>query len=353
MHVQSFGASGVGQLKAHIMRERESGHYGNENIDSKRTVQNYHVLEVGDWDETIAKRIAAHEAVSGKKLRKDANLISSVVVTLPEAYRAPKKGPLSRLFKRSEEKMQAERERAFFEASALFLQGVFGGADNVLCAEVHKDETSPHMHFTFIPVVKEGVERKGKTRKAGTISADAVVTRQVLLDLHPNLDKHLRKILPWYKGGVMLDGAEKEGAKYVDIAELKATPHELVKGARKVAGLAKQEKTLEAREEALEARESASREMWPKVKRALDSADAKAKGYKATSEKLSLEVESLRKENADLKEELKARPTREEFSKACEDRSRAEERARQAEAKALRLEARIAQRGGKTRAGRD
>ena len=47
----------------------------------------------------------------------------------------------------------------FFNDSYEFLEKLVG-KENIVYAEVHYDEDTPHMHFYFLPVVNE-VKRKG------------------------------------------------------------------------------------------------------------------------------------------------------------------------------------------------
>lgn len=121
-------------------------------------------------------------------------------------------------------------EREFFEESYRFLADRYGGDKNVVCAEIHKDESGEaHLHFEFIPVtsytpnenlikvvqyLKEhpnetnvseiaraiGVSRKTVRRyrnkseadiKYEKISARDVINKHDLLTFHKDLQKHL------------------------------------------------------------------------------------------------------------------------------------------------------------------
>lgn len=64
-----------------------------------------------------------------------------------------------------------------------------------MCSEVHLDETTPHMHFAFIPVVKEKKIDK-KTQEEKTIyrvNAKKVVSRSDLRTLHPDMSDVMKK----------------------------------------------------------------------------------------------------------------------------------------------------------------
>ncbi|MGG3116196.1 MobV family relaxase, partial [Bacillus paranthracis] len=116
--------------------------------------------------------------------RKDVKVCADWVVTLPESL------------KDTSEKEQRE----FFEKTYEFLANRYGGEKNVLSANVHNDETRPHMHFAFIPVVWD----KKKLREK--VSAKEVLTRKELKTFHQDLDKFLKKEIPYiYKEGILND----------------------------------------------------------------------------------------------------------------------------------------------------
>ena len=53
-----------------------------------------------------------------------------------------------------DEKDIPEKVKTFFKDSYDFLEDLVG-KENIVYAEVHYDEDTPHMHFYFIPVVNE------------------------------------------------------------------------------------------------------------------------------------------------------------------------------------------------------
>ena len=80
-----------------------------------------------------------------------------------------------------------EEQRKFFEESYKFIGSRYG-KQNIAFATVHNDETTPHMHLGFVPVVYD--KAKGKTK----VSAKEVVTRQDLQTFHKDLDQHMKKV---------------------------------------------------------------------------------------------------------------------------------------------------------------
>ena len=161
-HLAHYKRSGAAPMLAHYERraELERG-YSRENIDASRTAGNYAIGADSPQALAAALRsrvdaaIAAHEADSGKAVRKDANVISDWVVTLPRD--CPR-----------------EDARRFFEVAVDLCRERYG-AENVLGGFVHMDEATPHAHIPVVPV------RDGRLRSA------KVFTRSDLRSFHKDL----------------------------------------------------------------------------------------------------------------------------------------------------------------------
>ena len=80
-----------------------------------------------------------------------------------------------------------EQHRAFFQEVYKFLENRYGKA-NTVQAVVHNDEATPHLHFLFIPAVKD-IKNRGATGEK--VCANDVLTRQELREFHPALQEHL------------------------------------------------------------------------------------------------------------------------------------------------------------------
>ena len=131
----------MGQIFAHVNREKNLiRKYGNADIDVSKTHLNYD-LQHGDID-VLQKRL---ESVSHTK-RHDLVACCGVVVTLP----------------RELENEPEHTQRAFFDWCKLFFDKKFG-EQNCIYATVHNDESTPHLHYGFVPTVTK--ERKQATRR--------------------------------------------------------------------------------------------------------------------------------------------------------------------------------------------
>ncbi|MDE6426168.1 MAG: plasmid recombination protein [Ruminococcus sp.] len=208
-HVAKYNKSAVGRMFAHYGRENRT--YSNECIDPERTHLNYNLVSHG-----MSQIDFLHQRLSEVKVqnRKDVNVMCDWIITAPKDL--PK-----------------EDLKRFFSFSFDFFSQRYG-KENVISANVHMGETTPHMHFAFVPVTED--KKKGGYK----VSAKEVLNRSDLQSLHEDLQHYLKNALG-YQVNVLngaTDGRNKE------IQELKA------KSAEEKAKKAKEE--LEKLEEKIE-----------------------------------------------------------------------------------------------------
>lgn len=178
-HITKFKSSAMGQIFAHINRERDQiSKYGNADIDPSKTPQNSTLFAGGI--EVLQKRV---NAVSHTN-RRDLVVCCGVVVTLPEEL------------KQKSRFLQDD----FFKACHAFLSEKFG-PENTVYSVVHHDETTPHLHFGFVPVVEQERKYRSKAKAGQTytqerISARDCVNREVLSSLHDELQAHISRYFP-------------------------------------------------------------------------------------------------------------------------------------------------------------
>lgn len=190
MHLAKYKRSSVASLIAHDERTIEN--HTNEKIDPSRSHLNYSLIDRGyDY---YQKRLSEVFCIN----RKDINTIGSLVITLPK-------------------EVHEEDEERFFQKTFEYFSEMFG-EKNVVSAEVHKDETTDHMHFKFIPVylqekeIKRGKD-KGKKIQREAVSFDEVCPRELFRSLHKDFQKHIDQELGYHVG--VLNGATK-GTKTVE-----------------------------------------------------------------------------------------------------------------------------------------
>lgn len=130
---QKIHTDGLKGIEIHNNRERPSK--SNPDIDRKRTVENYSLLDEGG--ESLNKRVNARckELSGGRKVRSDAVKMYDFIATAsPEDMK----------------RMSPAQQRQYFQDTTDFLIKKFGRA-NIMYAKVHMDETTPHMHVGIVP----------------------------------------------------------------------------------------------------------------------------------------------------------------------------------------------------------
>ena len=255
-HLAHYKRSGAAPMLAHYERraELERG-YSRENIDASRTAENYAIGAGSPQALAAALRsrvddaIAAHEADSGKAIRKDANVIGDWVVTLPK--NCPRGDA-----------------RKFFETAVDVCRARYG-AENVLGGFVHMDETTPHVHVPVVPV------------KDGRIRAAKVFTRSDLQRFHKDLGRAEDAALGRHVS-VELDPAQ-QGEKqlsHLGQAEYMAAKDEARKASEKASEARKAAETAERVRRAAESRKRDSEAAAEASERARKQAESAAEAAK-------------------------------------------------------------------------
>jgi hypothetical protein len=178
-----YGRSDVGQAAEYIIR-------GNENIDPNLTPLNYNLAAE---DQQLPQVDFIHKRTGEIRVQKraDVNVLCDWVITQPK-------------------ELPADRSRDFFESVYAFMRDRYGER-NVISAYVHMDETTPHMHFAFMPIVAD--RRRGGEK----LCAKELLTRKELQTFHNDLQNAVERDL-----GIevhLLNGATQDGNK--SITELK------------------------------------------------------------------------------------------------------------------------------------
>lgn len=190
-HLEKLTKGSLHGLTIHV--ERKSFKHSNKEIDIEKTHLNYSLLQ--DNSDAMTRLSNRLENVYMLN-RKNVNAACSWVVSLPVE-----------LNKNSEN----DKEKFFTEIHN-FMTERYGGIENVLYSEVHNDESTPHLHFAFVPVVWDENKQRNK------VSAKDVINRNELKIFHNELDKHLKNVIPGiYKGGIL----NEKTLPYNDVKDIK------------------------------------------------------------------------------------------------------------------------------------
>lgn len=245
MHFVKLKGTGATSIIFHCERGLSGEDYithSNECIDKSKTHLNYSLLSdnccypiINENGRQRYKRVLdgvkqSMKDNTGKSIRKDAVTLCSWIVTVPKD-------------------LPEDKHEAFFKGSFDYLAERYG-IDNVVSATVHNDETTPHLHFAFVPIVKD--EKKGFDK----LRANNLETPSSLKNLHRDMQKYLTNELECSVN--LLNGSTINGNK--SIQELKSN-------------------TLKEANEALQAKnEALARSVEEKTEKAL-SFDVKKKSF--------------------------------------------------------------------------
>ena len=138
IRVAKFNSSAVRGIQIHDEREKDKSH-SNPDIDFSKTEENYSLKERPNktYNQVIKERIDNLDLK--KAVRKDAVVMCSFVVTSDKDFF---------------NNISLEQEKAYFQKAYNFVKEKYG-EQNIISAEVHKDETTPHLHINFIPVTQD------------------------------------------------------------------------------------------------------------------------------------------------------------------------------------------------------
>ena len=229
-HLAHYKRSGAAPMLAHYERraELERG-FTRENIDAWRTAQNYAIGAASPQELAAALRarvegaVREHEQTAGRAVRRDANVLSDWVVTLPRDC-------------------PPEDARRFFETAVDVCRARYG-AENVLGGFVHMDETTPHVHIPVVPV-RDGCLRSAK-----------VFTRSDLQRFHKDLGRAEDAALGRHVSVEL--GPERQGEKqlsHLGQAEYVAAREEAARAAERAAAAESAQRAAEDAQRAAEDR---------------------------------------------------------------------------------------------------
>ena len=168
-HLKKNTRGAVPGLAVHF--ERKTDHHTNKEIDVSKTYLNQDIMTDGsDMVSRFNARLndvycMQRDDVKGRQRLGQSTLYPKILQKRPTSNKAP-----------------------FFEETTNFLNERYG-QENAVAAVVHYDETTPHLHYAFVPVVFDNKKSRYK------VSAKEVLTRHDLQTFHDDLDQDLKKVL--------------------------------------------------------------------------------------------------------------------------------------------------------------
>lgn len=163
-HFEKYTAGAIGHMLAHYDRTHSSS---TSKINESKTFLNYNLAAK---DQPLSQLDFIHKRLSEIKVlkRKDVNVMCDWIVTAPQ-------------------ELSKDDLPLFFAETYKFLNERYG-RENVISACVHLDETTPHIHYAFVPVVMD------KKKNIPKLSAKERVPVRELKTFHPDLTKYMKNI---------------------------------------------------------------------------------------------------------------------------------------------------------------
>lgn len=137
VHMMKIKSGAVGGIQSHNNREHEPK--TNPDVDMSRSEDNYDLVPCDNYKRSIKEKLS-NLVESSRAVRKDAVVVCNFIVTSDSE---------------TMEALGADRQRDFFEDSVKWFSDRYG-ADRVLNATVHMDETTPHLHIGVMPITQDG-----------------------------------------------------------------------------------------------------------------------------------------------------------------------------------------------------
>lgn len=187
-HVAKYSRNNIVGIQKHNQRQNKS--YKNKDIDITKSNKNI------DFENKTrikylekVEKIIKENRTKGKVIRKDVILMcENVISASPEFFLGME---------------QSEKEK-YFKYAYEFLKDRYGDK-NIVSATVHFDETTPHMHFNFVPITSDG-----------KLSARDLITRIELKKIQNELPRFLQS-----KGFNIKRGHEHSKARHMQPEDYK------------------------------------------------------------------------------------------------------------------------------------
>lgn len=217
MHLDKIANGAECSLLQHNARTHAA--HANKNIDAARTHLNYNLTTYADG-ETPERRFQNRLGELSYRRQRNNVRMESIVITAPKNLSG------------------VENTARFFKAAHRALQTLTGGQRNEVCSWVHMDETTPHMHYTFVPgITVDGVPK---------LSAKRLMDRDKLKVLHPTVQRAVDREFGTHEYIIVAD----------NLADRQQTSDTLAAYKRKMEHIDKLDMELGAAENALNALEA-------------------------------------------------------------------------------------------------
>ncbi len=255
----------IAHIEGHNERTKEK-YATNKDIDPSRTPLNFHLIE----PEGRYRKMVEHQIKeAGCRTRSDSvRMVETLVTATPEFFHGK----------------QLSEVRAYFEEVLAFIQQ-HQAAKTFLSAVVHMDETTPHMHLTFVPLTNDN----------RLCAKEIIGNRKKLVEWQDKFWEHMVRKYPDLERG---ESASKTGRDHIPPRVFKEMTR-LTKQKAKLEELLSGVNAFNAKSKAAEVRA-----FLDKYIHAVEQMHTTLKKYRTTFKETTAENEKLKKQTAQLEESL-------------------------------------------------
>lgn len=188
--------------------QRRFSNHSNKDIDVSKSHLNYDILDkVKSYKTDIEGYINANKS-SKRAVRKDAVLVCEWIITSDSDFF---------------ESMSPADTREYFQTAIDFFAERYG-SKNLMYAQVHLDERTPHMHLGIVPFDKDN-----------KLTAKTMFDREALQDIQNELPHYMNE-----RGFKVERGRAGSEAKYLTVQEYKDVQKEIQKQSEVLDGVKKE-----------------------------------------------------------------------------------------------------------------
>ncbi len=178
--------------------ERKNTNYSNKDIDKNNSVRNYSIKSCNTTYSNAIKILQKENDLKGRII-KTTNIVCEFIITSDKQFF---------------EGIGEEETKRYFQTAYDFVAKYKGlGEKYILSAKVHMDESTPHMHLVFVPVVHT------KDKNGKTIDKIACSEYWKGKDSYRQLQDSFYQCVT--KNGFELERGNKKDTKHIKIETLK------------------------------------------------------------------------------------------------------------------------------------
>lgn len=284
-HIRKFTRGGAFRMLLHYRRGKDKDGqlvaHGNSLIDESRSHLNYRL----DGDIPSEKKLMDRLAQVRVMKRDDVKVLCSWIVTLP-----------------TDGSVAPDEEKQFFVAVKGFLDSKYG-EKNCVSATVHMDESTPHMHYGFVPVVPD------KKHGGEKVASRDLITKAHLRKFHTELRNYVEKELG-HSVGLTIDDPEKVRAYTKNVDKLRTRTQEIRESipdisASEVLSGTVSKKARDKLKERLTEELVQQVAQGKELQKELRDSERLTEHYRKELIKQQEELVEVKKENKEIKQELK------------------------------------------------